>query len=191
MRAGLLFGLAATIAFIGGMMLSGILPCINLIIAFGSVIALGWGAGYTAAKTTGAASGQGTGRGFAAGAIAGTVVLIGTVLIFLLVQYIPGVQEAVSQGMQEAMQQNPEMEGVDAGTMLGLGLGLVGFMCGIVNFVLMLISGALGGLMWKGAPATANYVPAGGSYTPNMTYSNPGDESGARVYDPNDPNRPQ
>lgn len=163
------------------------------------LIALGWGAGNTAAKTTGAGSGQGVGRGLTAGAIAGTVVLIGSVAAFFLLQVIPGFGDAFTQAMQEAAQQNP-----DAGT--ALGLGIIGFGCGIVNFILMLIGGAIGGLMWKGTPAAAAYTPAGGSYVPNQTYSStdqpyggtptqdyrdPGEPGGARVYDPNDPNRPQ
>lgn len=202
-RAGLIFGLAGVFAFLGGLMLP--IPCVNFVIAFGSLIALGWGAGNTAAKTTGAAAGQGVGRGLTAGAIAGTIVLIGSVLVFLLVQYIPGVRDQVNLAMQQAAQQNPEAGNVDAGAMLGLGLGIAGFMCGIINFILMLIGGAIGGMMWKGAPAAA-YVPAGGSAVPTQTYSSmdqpyggtpnqgyrdPGEPGGARVYDPNDPNRPQ
>jgi hypothetical protein len=196
-RAGLVFGIAGVFAFLGGLILP--IPCLNIVLAFGSLIALGWGAGKTAAKTTGAGPGQGTGRGLTAGAIAGTIVLIGSVLVFLLVQYIPGFQAMISQALQQAAQQNPEVGDVDLGSALGLGLGLAGFMCGIINFILMLIGGAIGGLMWKGTPSTANYVPAGGSYTPNQPTGNPGntsytgstDPGGARIYDPNDPNRPQ
>ncbi|HEX6290408.1 MAG TPA: hypothetical protein VFZ66_14555 [Herpetosiphonaceae bacterium] len=191
-RAGLVFGLAAVLAFLGGFLIP--IPCVNMILGFGSVIALGWGAGYTGAKTTGAGPGQGTGRGLTAGAIAGTVVLIGSVLVFLLVQYIPGFQDAISQGLQQAAQQNPEVGDVDVGSFLGLGLGIAGFMCGIINFILMLIGGAIGGMMWKGTPTTADYVPAG-SYQPNQPFGNPpstsGDEGGARIYDSNDPNRQQ
>ncbi len=58
-RAGILFGLAAVVAFIAGLFI----PVVGIFVAFLAVIALGWGAGYTAAKTTGAAAGQGTGRG--------------------------------------------------------------------------------------------------------------------------------
>jgi hypothetical protein len=201
-RAGLVFGLAGVFAFLGGLLLP--IPCVNMVLAFGSLIALGWGAGNTAAKTTGAGPGQGVGRGLTAGAIAGTIVLIGSVLVFLLIQYIPGVRDQVNLAMQQAAQQNPEAGNVDAGAMLGLGLGIAGFACGVINFILMLIGGAIGGMMWKGTPATT-YVPAGGSYVPNQSYSStdqpygtpqqgyrdPGEPGGARVYDPNDPNRPQ
>jgi hypothetical protein len=185
-RAGLLFGLAGVFAFLAGLILP--IPCLNMLVALGSLIALGWGAGYTAAKTTGAGPGQGTGRGTTAGAIAGTIVLIGSVLAFLVVQYIPGFREQVQLALQQAAQQNPEMGQVDAGAMLGVGLGIAGFMCGIINFILMLIGGAIGGLMWKGTPATGL---AGGAYMPSQPYGSSGDQSGARVYDPNDPNRPQ
>jgi hypothetical protein len=196
-RAGIIFGIAGVFAFLGGMIVP--IPCLNIVVALGSLIALGWGAGQTAAKTTAAGPGQGTGRGLTAGAIAGTIVLIGSVLVFLLVQYIPAFQAAISQAMQQAAEQNPDAGNIDIGTILGASLGIVGFMCGIVNFILMLISGAIGGMMWKGTPSTANYVPAGGSYTPNQPYGNPADSSytgptdagGARIYDPNDPNRQQ
>jgi hypothetical protein len=196
-RAGVVFGIAGVFAFLGGMIVP--IPCLNILVAFGSLIALGWGAGQTAAKTTAAGPGQGTGRGLTAGAIAGTIVLIGSVLVFLLVQYIPGFSTAINQAMQQATQQNPELGDVDIGTMLGAGLGIVGFMCGIVNFILMLIGGAIGGMMWKGTSSTASYVPAGGSSMPNQPYGNPSDSAysgsadpgGARIYDPNDPNRQQ
>jgi hypothetical protein len=196
-RAGLVFGLGAALAFLGSTMLP--IPCLNII----SVIALGWGAGYTAAKTTGAGPGQGTGRGLTAGAIAGVIVLLGTAIGFLVLTNTPAFQ----QQLQAQLAQNPAFgeSGIDPstfGSALGVGIGLF---CGFINFVLMLIAGAIGGLMWKGTPAAANYVPAGGSAVPNQTYSStdqpygtpnqpyrdPGEPGGARVYDPNDPNRPQ
>lgn len=66
----------------------------------------------------------------------------------------------------------------------------------------MALSGLLGALFWKGAASQAQYMPAGGTtYTPpptGTTYggqpygSTPSDtDGGARIYDPNDPNRPQ
>lgn len=201
-RAGLIFGLAAALAFLGSTLLP--IPCLNLL----SVIALGWGAGYTAAKTTGAGPGQGVGRGLTAGAIAGVIVLLGTTLGFLLLTNTAVFQEQ----LQAQLAGNPALtdSGLDPstfGSALGVGIGLF---CGFINFVLMLIAGAIGGLMWKGTPAAANYVPAGGSSVPNQPYGNqpygtpdqsygtpnqpyrdPGDPGGARVYDPDDPNRPQ
>lgn len=246
-RAGLVFGLAALLAFIGGTLLNALIPCVGFIVAIVSVIALGWGAGQTAAKTTNAAQGQGTGRGATAGAIGGTVLLIGSVIAFLalssVITSLPGFEDQ----LQQALQQNPDanIDPNDAGAFLGIGFGVVGFGCGIMNFVLMLIGGLIGGAMWKGTGGTAAYVPAGGttygappsgSYIPsqtdqtygnqtygdqpsgsqpygnqtygdqpsggqpygNQTYGNPpsygnqqNPEGGARVYDPNDPNRPQ
>jgi hypothetical protein len=182
-RAGLLFGVAATLAFIGSTLLP--IPCLNVL----SVIALGWGAGYTAAKTTGAGPGQGTGRGFAAGAISGLIVLLGTVIAFVLLANT----ELFQQQLQSQLTQNPAFadSGIDPstfGSAVGVGIGLF---CGFINFVLMMIAGAIGGLMWKGTPAAAGYVPAGGSYPQNPSYTDPGEPGGARVYDSNDPNRPQ
>jgi|GEM_PF-5741869 len=201
-RAGLVFGLAAVFAFVGGFILP--IPCVNVIIAFVSVIALGWGAGHTAAKTTGAGPGQGTGRGLTAGAIAGGIALVGTVILLMLLSFVPGIRDAINQGLQQAAQQNPELgdANIDAGAVLGAGLAIVGFGCGAINFVLMLIAGAVGGMMWKGT--SSQYVPAGGSYnapssgsyipgqTNDPTYGGTQNtEGGARIYDPNDPNRPQ
>lgn len=203
-RAGLLFGLAAIVASIAALFLP--IPCVNFILSIGSVIALGWGAGFTAAKTTGATSDQRLGRGLTAGAIGGVVVLIGSVIALIalsgVIMSIPGIQEQIS----EALQQNPDAANLnpdDVGTFLGAGLGVVGFCMGLVNFLLMLLGGLIGGLSWK-APAAAAYVPAGGSaYTPasggyvptqtsSSTYTPPTEsEGGARIYDPNDPNRPQ
>lgn len=245
-RAGLVFGLAALLAFFAALFLP--IPCVNFIVAIGSVIALGWGAGQTAAKTTNAAQGQGTGRGATAGAIGGTVILIGSVILFLALSGVfmnlPGVRDQLAT----ALQQNPDTTNInpdDLGAVLGASFGVVGFGCGIMNFVLMLIGGLIGGAMWKGTGGTAAYVSAGGStygappsgsYIPsqtdqtygnqtygdqpsggqtygnqtygdqpsggqtygNQTYGNPpsygnqqNPEGGARVYDPNDPNRPQ
>lgn len=201
-RAGLLFGLAAIVAFIASLFLP--IPCVNFILALGSVVALGWGAGYTAAKTTNASTDQRLGRGTTAGAIGGAVVLVGSIAAFLLLSGVlmslPGIQEQLAATLAEdpdTSNLNPD----DVTTLLGAGFGIVGFCMGLVNFLLMLLGGLFGGLSWKGAPAAATYVPAGGStydapasgsYIPSQSsYTEPGSgEGGARVYDPNNPNDP-
>lgn len=213
-RAGLIFGLAAIVAFVAGLILP--IPCVNVLLAFGSVIALGYGAGFTGAKTTGAGPGQGVGRGATAGAIGGLVTLIGSTIALLVLGNvllnIPGVREQLSAGLQEGLRQNPGAANpdIDPGALFGVGFGIAGFCLGGINFVLMVIGGLIGGALWKGAPAAASYgapgspsygAPAGGSYIPNQTSSSPGSQSyttpgdtdaegGARVYD-NDPNRPR
>lgn len=221
-RAGLIFGLAAIVAFIAGLFLP--IPCVNIILAFGSVIALGWGAGYTADKWTGANQSQRIGRGATAGAIGGLVVLIGSLVAFIalsgVILSLPGVREQIATALQEnpdAANLNPD----DLQAAVGVGFGFIGFCLGVINFVLMLLGGVIGGAMWKGAAATSAYVPAGGtSYVPDQgygqqpgatygqqpygqqpgttygqqpgtTYQPPQDTGEARVYDPNDPNRPQ
>jgi hypothetical protein len=199
-RAGLLFGLGGLLAFFGGMFIP--IPCVNIIIAFGSLIALGWGAGYTAAKASGAGPGQGTGRGATAGAIAGVIALIGTVVALIalssVIMNLPGVREQIAV----ALQQDPNTQGLNPGDVeaaAGMGFAVAGFCFGVLNFILMLLGGLFGGMMWKGTPA-ATYASAGGSpygTSPTNTYGNqpgtytPPTEGGARVYDPNDPNRPQ
>jgi hypothetical protein len=201
-RAGILFGIASVLAFVGAIFLVGILSVFAFVIAFGSVIALGWGAGYTAAKSA-TTPGSGVGRGASAGAISGTINLIlltiALVVLFNLLLSIPGFREQLNQ----AIQQNPEAAGLDPETALGIGGVFLGGCLGFINLVLMVIAGLIGGAMWKGTPGTqAQYMPAGSStYTPpptGTTYggqpygSTPSDtEGGARIYDPNDPNRPQ
>jgi len=218
-RAGLLFGIAATLAFLAGLFLP--IPCVNIILAFGSVVALGWGAGYSANKWMNSSADRKIGRGTAAGAIGGVVTLILTAVLFLVLSgvilSIPSVRDQIGQALQQnpdAAQLNPE----DIQAAAGVGFGVVGVGCGIVNFLLMLLGGLIGGATWKGAASTADYVPAGGSVAYNQPpaggyipqsgqqaggaqqYNAPAsdmtprdqnpDEGGARVYDPNDPNRP-
>lgn len=221
-RAGLLFGLAALFASVGGLFLP--IPCVNFVLSIGSVIALGWGAGYTAAKTTNATSDQRLGRGVTAGAIGGTILLIGTVVSLLLLSGLLLNLPEFRSALDQVVAQNPEASGQvnpdDLGAVLGLGSAVVGFCLGAFNFLLMLLGGLFGGLSWK-APAVAGYGPMGGTpyapqsggyipsqtnnpnytqpsggYIPSQTndppYNQPGNaEGGARIYDPNDPNRPQ
>jgi hypothetical protein len=155
-RIGLIFGVAAAIAFTAGLLIP--IPCVRFLLAFGSIIALGWGAGYTAAKTTRIAAGQGIGRGAATGAIAGGVVLTISTLAFLVLANTAFFQEL----FREALQQNPgivspsaaqpsTMDAVPAAFISGAGAG---FCLGTVNLVLMVIAGAIGGAMWKGVPSS-------------------------------------
>jgi hypothetical protein len=203
-RAGLVFGLAAALAVTGSALLP--IPCLSLI----SVIALGVGAGYTAAKTTAATREQRIGRGVTAGAIGGLIALVGSAIGLFFVYSIPTYQQQFQPLIDQMLQQTPELEdlGIDLGILLA---ATVGFCSGIINFFLMLISGLLGGLFWKGAPGAAatgaqgygstGYGPGGGP-----GYSPPGDnypdqpsgygdrstgraEDNVRIYDPDDRNR--
>lgn len=216
-RAGVIFGLAAVGAVIGASLLQLLvpIPCIGLL----SVIALGLAAGYTAAKTTHATRDQRISRGLTAGALAGLIVLVGGGLGIFLVSLLPAYQAQIQAGVSQAFQNNPDLSGSginpnDFATLLSGGAGIIGGICGgLFNFLIMLICGLLGSLFWKGTAAPA-YVPAGGAlpgqsydnqpYNPsygnqppsNQPYGNPpynpppSQEGGARVYDPNDPNRP-
>lgn len=217
-RTGLVFGLAAVGAVAGSALLP--IPCIGFL----SAIALGLGAGYTAAKTTNATRDQRIGRGATAGAIAGGIVLVGGTIAVIVISQLPFMQAQIQASVNQALQQNPELagSGLDPATIASFaagGFGLIGGLCGgLINFIVMLITGLLGALFWKGTPA---YVPAGGAnfagtpaggFIPNQsggqtygnqtygaptdpagsqTYGNQADQSGARIYDPNDPNRPQ
>lgn len=162
-RAGIVFGLAAAVAFIASFLLR--IPFINIILALGSVVALGWGAGRTAAKVTGAAAGQGTGRGAGAGAIAGLIQLIGLTIALLLLANVPVVRQQLDLALQQAAQQNPNVagSGLTGGALSNI-FGVVGgLLCGGINFILMLIGGLIGGATWRGTPNQGEYVAAGRS----------------------------
>lgn len=166
-RTGFLWGIFALLAFIGSLFI----PILNTFLPFLSVIALGWGAGYTAAKVTGAVGGQRLGRGTGAGALAGLVTMIGVVAATaLLGQFVrnlilsnPTLQTQIQQLIQ---QQDPTAANVPIGQILNdpaftPALLFGGFCFGLIPLVLMAIAGLVGGLMWKGTPTPGEYVAAG------------------------------
>jgi len=191
-RAGILFGLAAVAAFVGSLLLGNLLSIVAFILAFGSMIALGWGAGRTAAKVTGAGPGQGVGRGAGAGAISGGIQLIGLTVALLLLANIPAVRSQIDLALQQAAQQDPNVagSGLTGGAVSNV-LGITsGLLCGGINFVLMLIGGLIGGAMWKGTPDRGEYVAASGSGsvgggfgTTNSPYDTTGTTGTASTYD--------
>lgn len=183
-RAGLLFGVAAAVAFVAGFILP--IPFVNLILALGSVAALGWGAGRTTAKVTGAAAGQGTGRGAGAGAIAGLISLIVLTVLLLGLFNIPAVRTLI----ETQLQQTPEAAGISAAAAGSAVAVILGLFCGGINFFLMLIGGLIGGAMWKGTPNSGEYVAAGrgasggtGFGTTNSPYDTAGTTGTASTYD--------
>lgn len=212
-RAGLIFGLGAVGAMLGSALLGLVNPVFGCL-SFISIVALGLGVGYTAPKITMATREQRIGRAATAGAIAAGVVLVlgaaALIVLSLLPFYQAAMQNQLQNQLQQAIQQDPafrdqQAELTELFNTAATGFGVVGGFCsGLFNGVVMLLMSLLGALFWKGAPA-ATYVPAGGSYVPNQTYStpnqpygtpdqsyrDPGDPGGARVYDSNDPNRPQ
>ncbi len=226
-RTGLVFGLGAVGVMLGSSLLgliNGFLSCLGFL----GMIALGLGAGYTAAKVSNATRDQRIGRGATAGAIAGGIALVlGTIVLIGLASlpfYQAATQAQVAQQLSQLQQQNPELQGSEADltaltSAFSVAGGVIGAFCsGLFNFVLLLLTGLLGALFWKGTPA---YVPAGGAnfagtptggFIPNQsggqtygnqaygaptdpaggqTYGNQVDQGSARIYDPNDPNRPQ
>lgn len=185
-RAGLLFGVASVVAAIAGAFIP--IGGVNLLIAFVSVVALGWGAGYTAAKDSGALPGQGTGRGAGAGALAGVVnmillAIILTVLFSVITRFIPGLDEQFQSALDEAAQANPDQAtpNVSATAIFGVGGAVFGFCIGLVNLILMTIAGLVGGALYKGTPGTME--PSGVPYIPGstQTYGTP-QAGGANVY---------
>lgn len=194
-KAGLVFGLLSVLTFIGGILIA-FLPIINLVIAYGSLLALGYGAGYTAAKVSNAPQGGGVGRGALAGTIAGIVNLLAmTILLGVLASLLtqlPGMQDIFAQ----AQAQNPGQPQVPiTGGLLGAGGAVAGFCFGLINLIIMLVGGLIGGAVWKGAPQTVGaqqYSNIGqntytmGTPPPPGTYTPPtDDDTNARIYPDN------
>ncbi|HEY0604953.1 MAG TPA: hypothetical protein VGD58_18685 [Herpetosiphonaceae bacterium] len=212
-RTGLVFGLGAVGAMIGSSLLALLNPAFGCL-SFISIIALGLGAGYTAPKVTMATREQRIGRAATAGAIAAGVVLVLGAIAVIVLSLLPFYQAAIDQQLQNQLQQafeqdpalrDQQAELTEMFSSMATGFGVIGGICsGLLNGIVMLLMSLLGALFWKGAPAAA-YVPAGGSAvpgqfysptdqpygTPTQPYRDPGDPGGARVYDSNDPNRPQ
>ena len=203
LKAGLLFGVASVFAAIAALFVP--IPLVNILVAFASIIALGWAAGYTAAKWTGAQPGQGVGRGAGAGAIAGGInLLLLTVMLIVLfstiTRLIPGIEEQFNEAIQQAQQETPgqEIPDVSPTGLLGIGGGVLGFCFGLVNLLIMTVSGLVGGVMWKGsAPTTAggmSYPPGGmpgymvggqppaGQVPPTSPYETQSLDNAAKIY---------
>lgn len=169
-RTGIVFGIAAVVAFIAGFMFP--LPPLNFLLAFGSMLALGWGAGYTAAKIAEPGTGRGIGRGATAGLIAGAVVLALSTLLFGLLA-TPAARQALAEMVQpDAQVVDPSgAESVSADFVIATFVGGsgAGFCLGLVNLILLAVGGAIGGLSWRGIPSSA-----------------PQSERSVRVYDQRD-----
>jgi hypothetical protein len=164
--------------------------------------------------------GRGATAGAIAGLIAlvGTAIAVAGIsqLPFMQAQVQAGINEALQQNPE--LSGSGIDPAAFAQIAAGAG-GIIGGICGgIINFLTMLLCGLLGALFWKGSPNMGGYIAAGagqynappaGSYIPSQNYGNQSygnqptnpsydaqaghgsSEGGARVYDPNDPNRPQ
>ncbi len=151
-KAGLVFGIAAVAASVGAVLLP--FGPVNYFVALISLVALGWGAGYTAAKSAPPGTGRGIGRGATAGALAGIVVLIVSVIAFALIANIEPFRSALRDAMEQTPQINePGVNPVVAANLTGAGAG---FCLGLINLVLLTIGGIAGGLTWRGVPSVGN-----------------------------------
>lgn len=157
MKPGLIFGVAALLAFVAGIFIP--LPIVNYLIAFGSVLALGIGAGYTAAKTH-RQSGQAIGYGATTGAIAGIAVLVLGVIAYAILANTAWFQQALVNAAQSGSQiidantANPSS--VDP-VVPAYAFGVGGAFClGLVLAGLMFAGGAIGGLLGRGVPSVAD-----------------------------------
>lgn len=219
-RAGLIFGLGAIGAVIGATLLSLVvpIPCIGFLSVVALGLGAGYTAAKTTNAAREQRIGRGAAAGAIAGSLVLIGGALGVALITQLPAYQAQIQQGVGQVLQQ--NPDFQDSGIDPAQIASFATGaagVVGGVCGgIINFVTMLICGMLGALFWRGAPA-AQYVPAGsasygappsGSYIPGQDAGQsynvppsqppggqppnpPSQEGGARIYDPNDPNRPQ
>lgn len=160
-KSGLIFGLIAMllVAATAFIPIIGVLICGPLLAAI-----LGGFAGYFGVRWGAATSGIGAGIG--AGALTGVGVLIGIVAFFVIylaiLRSIPGADEAI---LEQLRQQNPELE-IDPGalsTMISVAGPLAGLCIGMVELLIALAAGALGGYI-----ATRNRQPAAAPPPPPM-----------------------
>lgn len=157
LRAGIVFGIAALVAFVAGLVIP--LPVINVLVAYGALLVLGGGAGYTAAKTAAPGTGRGSGRGAIAGAIAGVVVLILSTVALALVENVAAVRLALRDALAQTPQMNePGLNPLVAANLAGAGSGLF---LGLINLIVLVIGGIIGGALWRGAPDVTDTQPEG------------------------------
>lgn len=119
----------------------------------------GMAAGYTAARSEAAPREERAAYGRRAGAISGLVAFIGS---FAMLAALFGT--GIMQQQLNSVLQSPDMAspGVDPAALVGVIYGLsvgISFCTALLEWMLMLGCGVLGGLLWKGAP------------TPMATYS--------------------
>lgn len=143
LRAGLVFGVAAIVALLGGLLLTATSGGLSLVGMLLIMLLLGVAAGYTAATTTRAFSGKAVGRGVAAGAIAGSVAMIGSVILGIVLASVA--QQRLSVWLQRI---DPIIAiPFDPSSFVRGGGVVTGFCLGLVNLFLMVFGGGLGGML--------------------------------------------
>lgn len=148
-RSGLMYGLLAVVITSLSVLVGGV-P-VGLGFSALATFLSGIGAGYTAAKTTRAFGVQRIPRGLAAGAIGGVFALLGSLLTAVLFVNLLRQQVAAWIGLVPFGDQIPLIGQIEGYTSpLLRGGGLVGGAClGVVNLLLMIAGGALGGFFWR------------------------------------------
>ena len=117
---------------------------------------IGTAAGYYGVRWS--AAGAGVGQGVLAGAIAGVGALIGAVLFFVIALSIARANPQFNQAIEDALRQQPNARGVtpsDVNAMVGAIGPLVGLCFGMIELLITLALGALGGWL-----ATRNRIAA-------------------------------
>ena len=208
-RVGLIM---AAVAFIV-VALTSLIPLVGaFLVAPLAALAIGAGAGWWASKVLGGGS---AGRGAGAGAITGVGALFGSVVGLALLAAMfgnsvgnnPDFQQQLQQGIEDAQEQNPDPQAPDieipeisGGAVTGAAgvVGAVGGFCfGLVDLLLAVLGGLLGGFIYgrnnpvmataapMGYPSSSppgGHIPAMGSTT-RMTES----EGGTRIYSDEQP----
>ena len=144
-RAGLIWGLLGALVFALCLLFAVDSGGSSLVLGLAAVLAGGCGAGYSAARAVRARPGRGVVPGATAGACGGSIVLLAsllavTVLTSLLQQRVDFWLQAAARFVTVDIELAPYLQG--GGRFLGVCLGLV-------SFLLMVVGGALGGLLWR------------------------------------------
>lgn len=141
-KSGLIFGVVGIFAVLGFSLFALILP---LGCVCGTLVAgvLGGAAGYLGVRWT---EGGGIGSGVLAGLLAGIGALIGGIIFFVILISVfrsnPELENALLEGMRE---QNASITDEQARMALGLVGPVGGFCFGVLNLLIALAAGAIGG----------------------------------------------
>lgn len=163
-KAGLIFGLIGIVAIVG----VSFIPVIGAIVCGpGTAAILGAVAGYFGVRW--GAANSGVGSGVLAGTIAGAGTLIGSVIFFVIavsmISSMPGFNEAFQEGLRQ-QQPNSELRPEDLNTMMGIAGPIAGFCFGLLNLLIALALGALGGWLAVRNRTQTDPIAQGGPPSP-------------------------
>lgn len=143
LRSGLVFGVAAIVALLAVLIMAAASAGLSLLGMLLVMLLLGIGAGYSAATTRRSLRSQGVGRGVAAGAIAGSVAMIGSLVLGVALASV------AQQRLDIWIQRIDPLIAIpfDPSSFVRGGGVATGFCLGLVNLILMVVGGGLGGVL--------------------------------------------